>query len=90
VDQILNVTGMAALVVGAVLVVWDWGVILVGGRDPIFLGISHLVLDVWSVAITVIGFRRLLGVPTWLAILLNLLWILLGVPLAMIFVRGPV
>jgi hypothetical protein len=90
VDQIMNITGMAALVVGAFLVVWDWGYILLGGRDPIFLGISHLVLDVWTVVITVIGFRRMLGIPTWLAILLNLLWLVLGVPLAILFVRAPV
>jgi hypothetical protein len=90
VDQILNVTGMAALVVGAFLVLWDWGYILLGGRDPVFLGVSHLVLDIWAVVITVIGFRRLLGIPTGLAILLNLLWLLLGLPLAMLFVRAPV
>lgn len=90
VDQILNITGMAALVVGAFLVVWDWVYILLGGRDPVFLGVSHLVVDVWWVVITVIGFRRLLGIPTWLAILLNLLWVLLGLPLAILFVRGPV
>jgi hypothetical protein len=90
VDQILNITGMVALVVGAFLVVWDWGYILLGGRDPIFLGMSHLMLDIWVVYITVIGFRRLLGIPTWLAILLNVLWLLLGLPLAILFVRGPV
>jgi hypothetical protein len=90
VDQILNVTGMAALVVGTALVVWDWGYILLGGQDPVFLGISHLVLDVWAIVITAIGFRRLLGVPTWLGLLLNLLWMALGVPLAMLLVRAPV
>jgi hypothetical protein len=90
VDQILNITGMAALVVGAFLVVWDWGYILLGGRDPVLLGVSHLVLDIWVVYITVIGFRRVLGIPTWLAILLNVLWLLLGLPLAILFVRGPV
>jgi hypothetical protein len=90
VDQILNITGMAAMVVGAFLVVWDWGYILLGGRDPIFLGITHLVLYAWAVTITVTGFRRMLGVPVWFAILLNLLWLLLGLPLAILFVRGPV
>lgn len=90
VNQILNITGMVALVVGAFLVIWDWGYILLGGRDPIFLGMSHLVLDIWAVVITVIGFRRMLGIPTWLAILLNVLWLLLSVPLAILFVRGPV
>ena len=50
VDQILNVTGMAALVVGAVLVLWDWLWIGVGWENATALGISHLVLDIWGVA----------------------------------------
>ena len=90
IDQILNVTGMAGLVVGAFLVVWDWGYVLLGGQDPVFLGISHLVIDLWGIWITIEGFRRLLGVPVWLGVVLNVVWLVLGVPLAMVFVRGPV
>lgn len=89
IDQILNITGMAALVVGAFLVVWDWGYILLGGTDVVFLGISHLVLDLWSILITIKGFERILGVPAWLSVLLNVVWLALGVPLAILFVRGP-
>ncbi len=90
VDQILNITGMAALIVGAFLVVWDWVFILLGGEDVVFLGISHLVFDLWAILITVRGLERILGVPVWLGVVLNLVWVGLGVPLAILFVRGPV
>lgn len=90
IDQIMNVTGMVTLVVGTFLVLWDWLWIALGWRDPIWLGISHLVLDGWGIWITVLGFRRLLGVPVGLAILLNVVWIVLGLPLAMLFMRAPV
>jgi len=90
IDLIMNVTGMTALVVGAFLLVWDWAYVLLGFRDPVILGVSHLIFDVWGIAITVVGFKRLLGVPVWLGIVLNGVWLAVGVPLAMIFVRGPV
>jgi hypothetical protein len=89
IDQILNITGMSALVVGAFLVVWDWGYILLGGQDVIFLGISHLVLDLWGVVITVRGLQEILEVPVWFGVLLNVVWLGLGTPLAVVFIRGP-
>ena len=90
IDQILNITGMSALVVGAFLVVWDWGWILLGWRDEIALGISHLILDIWGVVIMVMGYRRILKVPAGLGVALSLLSIVVSLPLAMIFMRAPV
>lgn len=89
IDQILNITGMAALVVGAFLVAWDWLWILVGWQNVVLLGVSHLLLDGWGLAITVIGFKRILGMPVYMGTGLSLLWIVLGLPLAMLFMRGP-
>jgi hypothetical protein len=90
IDQILNITGMAGLIVGAVLVAWDWVWIAMGWQSDVLLGVSHLVLVIWAMAITVVGFRRILGLPIWLAILLNVLWVVLGEPLGAIFMRAPV
>ena len=89
IDQILNISGMAALVVGAFLVLWDWGWIILGWHNITLLGISHLVLDVWGIVIMVTGLKRILNVPVWAGILLSLLWIVLGLPLAILFIRGP-
>jgi hypothetical protein len=89
-DQLLNIGGMAALVVGAWLVVWDWAYILVGGQDFYFLGISHLVFSIWGILITILGLRRILDVPVWLGLLLYLVNMVFGYPLNMIFVRPPV
>ena len=90
IDQILNITGMAGLILGAVLVAWDWVWIVMGWQSDVLLGISHLVLVIWAMVITVVGFRRILGLPTWLAILLNVVWIVLGEPLGALFIRAPV
>jgi hypothetical protein len=89
-DQILNITGMAALVIGAFIVGWDWLWFLLGWRSDIALGISHLVIDIWAIMIMVSGLRALLGVPVRLGVALSLLWLALGVPLAVIFMRAPV
>ena len=90
IDQILNITGMAALIVGSILVVWDWLWIAFGWHDPVLLGISHLIIDVWAIVITVLGFKKILNLPVGLAILLNLAWMVLGIPLSMLFMRAPV
>ena len=46
IDQILNLTGMAGLVIAAFLVVWDWFWFAMGGANQYFLGISHLIIDI--------------------------------------------
>jgi hypothetical protein len=89
IDEILNITGMAALVVGALLVLWDWLWIAMGGLDQIWLGISHLALDIWAVVIIVTGLRRILRVPTWLALLVTIAYIAAAMPLAIMFMRSP-
>lgn len=89
-DQILNITGMASLAIGAVLVVWDWIWIIAGGMNEITLGVSHLVIDLWWIAIVTVALKRILGVPAWLGIILNLLAIAASMPLAIMFMRSPV
>lgn len=89
IDQILNISGMAALVVGGFLLVWDWSWLLIGGMNQYTLGISHLILDGWGVLITVLGLKRVLGVPIWLGLLLNVLLMLVALPPAIMFMRAP-
>lgn len=89
IDQILNITGMVALVVGAVLILWDWLWVFLEWQNLVLLGVSHLIIVAWAVGITTLGFKRILDVPVWLGVLLNLLWVLLGEPLGAIFMRAP-
>jgi len=89
-DQILNITGMTGLIVGTFLVAWDWLWIALGWGNDIALGLSHLVIDIWAIAIMVAAYRSLLGIPVRLGIVLNVLYLAIYVPLAMIFVRAPV
>jgi len=88
-DQVLNITGMATIVVGAFLLAWDWAWFALGGMNQYFLGTSHLVISLWSVAIEVIGLKRILGVPIWLGVLLGFLTIPIALPFGIMFMRSP-
>jgi hypothetical protein len=88
-DQILNISGMSTLVVGAGLLVWDWMWLALGGLNQYSLGISHLVISMWSVALGAIGMKRILGVPIWLGALLSILTIPLSMTFAVMFMRSP-
>jgi hypothetical protein len=90
IDQILNISGMATLVVGALLLVWDWAYILLGGRDMNVLGISHLILSLWAWIIVPLGLSRILDTPIWLGLLLQALGVLMHMPVAVVLVRPPV
>ncbi|MBN2549275.1 MAG: hypothetical protein JXB15_08965 [Anaerolineales bacterium] len=89
-DLILSFTGLQSLVVGAFLVVWDWGWILLGSTDYNALGISHLVIDLWWVTLNVTCCKRLLDVPVPLGIALSMVGILLGIPFGILFMRAPI
>jgi hypothetical protein len=89
-DQILNITGMAALIVGAFLVVWDWVWIVAGWHSEVLLGLSHMVLVIWAAVITVLGLKRILDVPVWLGVALNVVWVAAGWLLGATVMRSPV
>jgi hypothetical protein len=89
IDQILNITGMGTLVVGAFLVIWDWVWVLAGGMDQYWLGYSHLLIDIWGAIIVVVGLKKLLKVPAWLGAIAYMLAIASAMPLAIMFMRSP-
>jgi len=88
-DQVLNIYGMSAIIVGAFILVWDWAWLAQGGVNQYFLGISHLVISLWGVAIEAIGLRRILGAPVWLGALLSFLAIPIALPFGIMFMRSP-
>jgi hypothetical protein len=88
-DQIINIVGMAALIVGAVLIPWDWAWFAVGGVDQYYLGFSHLIISLWATLLTVLGLKRTLDVPIPLAIVLSILSIPVSLPIAIMFMRSP-
>jgi hypothetical protein len=89
-DQILNIYGMAALELGAFLLVWDWTWFAWGAANQYFMGISHLVISLWAAMISSIGLTRILNVPLWLSALLSFLHIPIALPFAIMFMRSPV
>jgi hypothetical protein len=89
IDKVLNISGFAALAIGTVLVLWDAVWLLVGGMNQYGLGISHLIIDLWAVAITTIALKRILKVPLWLGILLNIIGMIVSMPFAIMFMRSP-
>ena len=90
IDLILNIVGMTNLVIAAVIIAWDWLCIAAGWGDQWLLGISHLIIDGWGIAISIIVYKRLMGVPAWLVILLALVGIVSWLPLGMTFMRSPI
>jgi hypothetical protein len=88
-DKTMNIVGMTALVVGTVLIPWDWIWFVVGGVGEYLLGISHLVISLWATLLTVLGLRRTLSVPLTLAVPVSLLAIPVGLPVAIRFIRSP-
>jgi hypothetical protein len=88
-DKLLNISGFVALAIGSVLVVWDAAWLILGGMTQNTLGISHLVINIWAVVITTIALKRMLDVPVWLGILLNLVGMAVAMPFAIMFMRSP-
>ena len=88
-DQILNIGGMATIVVGAFLLVWDWAWFASGGVNQYFLGITHLAISLWAVVIGAIGLKKILGVPIWLGVILTFLGIPIAMPFGIMFMRSP-
>lgn len=88
-DHILNISGMAALVSGTFLLAWDWIWFAMDSVNQYFLGVSHLVISLWSVLIVSIGLKRILDVPIWLSAILSFLSIPIALPFAIMFMRAP-
>jgi hypothetical protein len=89
VDQIININGMSALIIGAVLVPWDWMMYALGVADQYFLGITHIIISLWAVVIMAVGLWRILSVPRWLSIILGIILFPIALPFAMMFMRSP-
>ncbi len=89
IDQVLNITGMTSLVIAAALIAWDWLWLIVGGVDQYFLGISHLLIDIWWFVIVVTGLKQLLDIPVRLGIVLCLLAFATAMPFSVLFMRAP-
>ena len=90
IDQILNISGFSALAIGTVIILWDALWLIIGGMNQYTLGISHLILDIWAIVISIIALKRIMDVPVWLGIVLNIIAIVVSLPLAIMFMRSPI
>ena len=86
---LVNVAGMTAIVVGAVIIVWDWAWFAIGFHDQVFLGITHLLIDFWAIYLSVLAMKRRLNVPVPLGITLNVVGIVAALALAVPLLRSP-
>ena len=89
-DQILNISGFTALVVGSIIVLWDGLWLIIGGMNQYTLGISHFVIDIWAIVINTIALKRILNVPVWFGIILSIIGIAVSIPFAIMFMRSPI
>ena len=88
-DFILNVGGFAQLIVGAVLVAWDWGCYALGMRSPVALGITHWILAQWTTVLIVVAYRKFLDLPVWYTLALYVFTAAASYPIAMLVMRSP-
>jgi len=89
-NQILNITGMTSLIVGAPLIPVDWFFIIMGWHFSMILGFIHMIFGFGGLAIIIIGYKKILQVPVWLGVVLNIIWVLVGWPISAIFIRPPI
>jgi hypothetical protein len=88
-DQILNLSGLLELVIGIVIMLFDWLMVAIRfHNDPVFMGIAHMVIaDPWSMIVSAIFYKKHFDVPPWVTVLLGVVLRLLYMPIAMLFVR---
>jgi hypothetical protein len=85
---VLNLVGLSSLVIGAILVPWDWLTYALGGLDQVTLGISHLVIDLWWFVL-VMRIREFTGASRRTALVASVAGFVATLPLAVIFMRAP-
>ncbi|MHB1317543.1 MAG: hypothetical protein ACYCYF_02885 [Anaerolineae bacterium] len=84
----LNLVALSSLVVGAVLVPWDWLTYALGVLDQVALGLTHLVIDLWWFVL-VMQIRELTGASVRTALLASAAGFAAAFPLGVIFMRAP-
>ncbi len=87
--HLLNTFGLVSLVIGFVLILWDWPWIMLQSKNYMLLGMTHLAADVWAIALAAICLRTILAIRMRLAVLLSIAWVALSLPPAMLIMRSP-
>jgi len=88
-DLILNVCGIAGLVSGTAIVVFDMTIRAAGwDMSRNLWGSLHLVLDFWYYAVAILGLRRIVCVPFGLAVGAVAAQFAVALPLAMLVMRA--
>jgi hypothetical protein len=84
-DQVLNIVGMGMLILMPVMWLWDWMMIALNLYQLTTMAVSHTVVQLWEAIIEFVGFKRILGLGTLLAVCIalaiNCVFILLGAAL---------
>ena len=88
-DAILNVSGIATVVIDPAIRIWDWIVFAAGwSENTVLMGAAHaLIFWPWGIVLFVIGLRKLLGLTARVVVPLYLLTSVLFMPLATTFLR---
>jgi len=88
IDHILNINGISWLVLGPVILSFDWFLILAFWEVDVYLwGLSHLLLDLWYLYLIAVGYKKILGLPYWLSVCLFMLQMAASVPIAILLLR---
>lgn len=84
-DRILNIGGLGYLVIMPFILISDW--IFVAFNSYGLAASVHSLTAPWSILLTTIGLKKVLGAKTGLAISLSLVSEVISIPLLAIFAR---
>jgi hypothetical protein len=86
-DQILNIGGLAYLVVMPPLMLSDWVLIALDHYQVTITAFTHGFVALWGLFLSIVGLQKLLDVKIWLAFGLSLLNMVVGISIFAIFAR---
>ena len=89
IDHILNIFGVVSLIVGAFVVIWDWFWIVINSKNFIWLGVSHQIINLWSMFLITAALKKILNIKIFYGIILTIIWILLSIFPAILIMKSP-
>lgn len=84
-DQILNIGGMGYLVIMPVILLSDWVLVLLNAYR--WAQFSHSIALPWSIVLTAVGLRSLLGIRFRRAVLLGIIGEMVSIPFLALLAR---
>lgn len=87
-DFLLNMFGIISLIMGILLFFWDWLWVIKNCNNYMLLGVSHLLFNLGFLVMITTSLERV-GVEKRIGLILSVIYIVAGLPLAILIMRSP-